>query len=260
MYQVRVRNQYNTFGYGCRTTREAAEELLVKTQATIGHLNDAVWIEAIDEDGLFIVPSRPTPRERFTTRVTVMDRTCDVEILDGDVVVASYHRNYGMLQTFEPFRQGDRHYALISPDYTATSVVDLQTGVIIASEEPDTFGFCPVGFYVPDWWDVHDGSVLPGSIHWSEDREWPNGDFGFVWGCIWGDDSSWKVEFLDLSQVAHGVLQRDQRFGYVELATMPDTPAKEFIRVSKYNGDVRVRLRTEQSFSVEDGSAIDPLG
>jgi hypothetical protein len=37
---------------------------------------------------------------------------------------------------FEPFRQGDRNYALISPNYTATSVMDLQTGEIVAGEEP----------------------------------------------------------------------------------------------------------------------------
>jgi hypothetical protein len=41
-----------------------------------------------------------------------------------------------MLQTCEPFRQGDRVFALVSPQYTATSVLDLHTGTIIASEEP----------------------------------------------------------------------------------------------------------------------------
>jgi hypothetical protein len=43
--------------------------------------------------------------------------------------------------------------------------------------------------------------------------------FGFVAGCIWGDDSSWKIEFLDLSEIASGVIKRDARFGYIE---MPD--------------------------------------
>ena len=71
-----------------------------------------------------------------------------------------------MLRTFEPFRQDDRNYALISPNYTATSVMNLQTGEIIAGEEPHAAGFCPVGFYVPDWWDVHQADAgygrLPG--------------------------------------------------------------------------------------------------
>ncbi|MGD0811448.1 MAG: hypothetical protein ABSA91_17335 [Acidimicrobiales bacterium] len=54
------------------------------------------------------------------------------------------------MDTFEPFRIGDRNFALISPHYTATSVMDLATGEIIAGEQPSSGGFCPVGFYVPD--------------------------------------------------------------------------------------------------------------
>ena len=104
-------------------------------------------------------------------------------------------RGDGMLQTFEPFRQGDHVFALISTHYTATSVMDLATGEIVAAEKPNAAGFCPVGFHVPDWWDRHDGTKLPGSMHWHPaDDEWPTGDFGFVWGCIWGDDSSWNHE------------------------------------------------------------------
>lgn len=41
--------------------------------------------------------------------------------------------------------------------------------------------------------------------------------FGFVAGCIWGDDSSWKIQYLDLSQVSDGIIKRDDRFGYIEL-------------------------------------------
>lgn len=168
-----------------------------------------------DARRIFELPSKPTPRERYTTRVTATSepnawQTVHVDVLDGDAVIASYDRNYSMLQTFEPFRQGDRPFALISTDYTATSVMDLQTGEIIAAEDPDEYGFCPVGFYVPDWWDLHDGSALPGSTRWRPaDDEWPGGDFGFVWGCVWGDDSSWKVQHLDLSSVRAGVIRRD---------------------------------------------------
>ncbi len=79
--------------------------------------------------------------------------------------VAEYERNYAMLRTFEPFRQGDRDFALVSPQYTVTAVLDLASGEIIASEETSARVFCPVWYYVPDWWDVHDGRVLPGSTH-----------------------------------------------------------------------------------------------
>jgi hypothetical protein len=57
-------------------------------------------------------------------------------VLDCETVIAGYDRNYSMLQTLEPFRQGDRTFALISTDHTATSVMDLHTGKIIATEKP----------------------------------------------------------------------------------------------------------------------------
>lgn len=47
--------------------------------------------------------------------------------------------------------------------------------------------------------------------------DWRHCPFGFVAGCIWGDDSSWKIEFLDLSRAAEGILVRKESFGYCEL-------------------------------------------
>jgi len=47
--------------------------------------------------------------------------------------------------------------------------------------------------------------------------KWAPGTFGFVCGCIWGDDSSWKIQFLDLSEISKGKLSRDDRFGYIQL-------------------------------------------
>jgi hypothetical protein len=131
--------------------------------------------------------------------------------------ICEYNRNYRMLQTFEPFRNSHGEFALISRHYMATAVLDLRSGEIIAEERGDSNHFCPVGFFVPDWWDVNSGD-LPGSETWTADDEWPIGDFGFVWGCAWGDDSSWKVQYLDLSRVHEGIIAREERFGYLELA------------------------------------------
>ena len=91
-------------------------------------------------------------------------------------------------------------------------MLDLATGLVIAEEPVSSGGFCPVGFYVPDWWDLHDESVIPGSEYWSDDREWPSGEFGFVWGCVWGDDNSWKIQHLDLTGIQSGVILRNERF------------------------------------------------
>jgi hypothetical protein len=98
----------------------------------------------------------------------------------------------------------------------------------------------PGGVYVRDWWDVHDGHVLPGELHWKADYEWPSdGGFGFVWGCLWGDDSSWKVQYLDLSDIRHGQIRREERFGYLRLATRPDVVGKAFIRLLSWEGNAR---------------------
>jgi hypothetical protein len=234
-----VRSEDDGFTWGARRTRP--EALVAEMEAQAGEPGfglrrplTIVEIE-IDTTGLFEIPPRPTPRDLYATRIEVISdvvhrgvqhaRAVHVEILDGDRLVFAYDRNYAMLRTFEPFRQGDRDYALISPDYTATAVADLATGRIVASEQHDPGGFCPVGFYVPDWWDVHErlgtANVLPGSSRWRSEDEWPTGDFGFVWGCRWGDDSTMKVQYLDLSHIREGVVARDDRFGYVELADQP---------------------------------------
>src|SRR3954463_7575616 len=121
---------------------EAALGELVRRVERARGRNDRYWIEQVDTAGLFEVPPLPKPRDRYSTRVT---RTSEpegwenvhVEVLEQDLVIAEYNGNYAMLQTFEPVRQGERHYALISPDYTATSVMDLTTGEVIAAEEPN---------------------------------------------------------------------------------------------------------------------------
>jgi hypothetical protein len=266
IYEVRAQSGDRVHSFGARRTSHEADQLLAAARervAAAGGRNDRYWIEQIDTAGMFKIPSRPTPRERFTTHVTPTSperawHTVRVEILDAGRVVATYDRNYSMLQTFEPFRQGNRSFALISPHYTATSVIDLDTGQVIAAEEPTPGGFCPVGYYVPDWWDVHDGTKLPGQLTWTVDDEWPSaGAFGFVWGCLWGDDSSWKVQYLDLSEVQQGYLRRDERFGYLKLASHPDSPAKEFIRCWSFEGRREVEFVIEQVYDLETGARTD---
>jgi hypothetical protein len=233
---------------------------------------------AVDTD--FEIPTRPAPRDKYFVKRTATTRpgTWHSTLVDvfrrnvsvGDAEkVCRYERNYTMFQTFEPFRQGGRELALISRDYTATAVLDLTSGEVIAEEacEPKGSGFCPVGFYVPDWLDVHDESLIPGGKYWTADDEWPVGDFGFVWGCYWGDDSSWKVQYLDLSRVQQGIIARDERFGYVELAMNgycspcldPKPPEKRtsppFIRVSKYQGTAKVTFAVEMGFDLASGEA-----
>ncbi|HMP81757.1 MAG TPA: hypothetical protein PKA41_03510 [Verrucomicrobiota bacterium] len=230
----------------------------------------------------FQIPLLPKPRDKYVVKTVAKPNrpgTWDSTIVQvfrrvpggGELEqICEFERNYSLLQTFEPFRQGGREFALISRSYTKTAVLDLASGQVIAEETEGSpgAGFCPVGFYVPDWWDIHDGSIIPGSHHWNSDKEWPRGTFGFVWGCHWGDDSSWKIQYLDLRSVEAGVIKREERFGYVELAThgylspslnptlttadKPSAPPP-FISIERYEGDTRLRFAVEMGFELDTG-------
>ena len=274
-----------------RTVAEAEAEI---AKLGLWEMNGRSWAEQYHNRGFVIreavvqadfeIPPRPKPRDRYfvlgtrkenrpgtweSTIVEVFRRADD----EGEPKkVCEYERNYGLLQTFEPFRQGSREFALISPRYTGTSVLDLATGRIIEEEPDSSMGFCPVGFYVPDWWDLHDGSVIPGSEQWDADREWPTGEFGFVWGCVWGDDSSWKVQHLDLTGIQSGVIRRDERFGYVELATdgyrspcfaleraLPPqgSAPPPFIEMERWEGKINVTFAVEMRFDFASGQPTE---
>jgi hypothetical protein len=288
VYGVHAGRQEDTCFGAFRSVAEAEAKIANLQAQKMGGRN---WAEQYHNRGFVIrevivetdfeIPPLPKPRDKYAvngrkvsppgawsqTLVEVFRRT---GAGGSPEKICEYERSYSLLQTFEPFRQGDRDFALISRDYTRTAVLDLASGHVIA-EEPDDSGFCPVGFYVPDWWDVNGGFTIPGSEHWDADDEWPTGDFGFVWGCEWGDDNSWKVQYLDLSDVQRGVVRREERFGYLELATSdfsnpcltldPVPPRRSdpppFIRVSRWGGATRITFAVEMEFDLGSGKPED---
>ena len=139
----------------------------------------------------FYVETSPVDNGRGvwnSLRVSIFHKT-----EDSSVKVGEYQRNFAALyHTFHPFQQSGMWFALYSNDYTCTRVMELPSCRDIAGEEPNTHGFCPVDFYVP----YQDEQVLK-SAH--------AGHFGFVARCVWGDDSSWKIQYLDLSRIQSGV-------------------------------------------------------
>lgn len=146
---------------------------------------------------------------RYTTRTTKIDmgkgfwNHLRVEVLRDSEAVGEYRRSYyALLQTFHPFVGVDGQvYALYSRDYTATRVMRLPSCEDVGGEEPASYGFCPAEYYVPT----------------DKDNPHIQGRFGFVSGCEWGDDTSWKIQHLDLSKIAEGILARDDRYGYIEM-------------------------------------------
>ena len=128
------------------------------------------------------------------------------EIVDSkEIYLAEYERNYaGFYNTFYPFEKDGRWFALYSSDYTATRVMSLPDCTDLGGEEPDEMGFCPIDFYVP----FTEKNVVEAKTA---------GRFGFVAGCIWGDDSSWKIQHLDLSNIENGTVIREEKYGYIAM-------------------------------------------
>lgn len=218
---------------------------------------------------------------------------------DDERQIGEYERNYpSLFDTFHPFRANDRDLALYSPHYTGTRLLELPSCRDIGGEESSPDGFCPVEFYVPRYVDVEirvdDGAarrfrkqapkpedIAPRTVEvkLSATEERParvelhhhapvgpprHHPFGFVAGCVWGDDSSWKVQYLDLSRAAEGFLRRDDRFGYVEL---PDGyTLAQAVDLSEYQLDPdddyahRIRLTVVKQFDLRDGRAVHARG
>lgn len=176
---------------------------------------------------------------------------------DDPVKVFEYNRNYALGKTFLPFRQLQegawKDYALISSEYTRLEVVDLSLGEIVAiepypavtqewlnglpatskepggwaekhyvGEERPGWGFCPVEFRVFDWREklTDESANMPfrdGYLYSDEKLNAYTGQWAIYTGCIWGDDGSWKVRYVDLSKIREGIVVTEERFGYLPL-------------------------------------------
>lgn len=217
---------------------------------------------------------------------------------EAEVQVGEYERNYpSLFRTFAPFRANGRDLALYSPDYTCTRLLELPSCRDIGGEEPSSGGFCPVDFFIPHYIELESrvGDKAPHrfrkqvpapeelsprtvTVTWppvagnpartEEHHYTPVGPlsyhpFGFVAGCIWGDDSSWKVQYLDLSQAPEGTLRREDRFGYIEL---PDgLTLDRAVDLIDYQSDPaedyahHVRITMVKRFDLRNGRVIDPF-
>lgn len=165
-----------------------------------------------------------------------------VSVLKDGEEIGTYERNYSIVKgTFFPFCQDNEWYALYSKDYTATRVMKLPECKDLGGEERDSFGFCPVEYYVPFGPDIEtDDPDLDGKI-------------GFIAGCVWGDDSYWKLRVVDLSDIKNGNLKIDERFGY---HILPDLPLKDCINLRLYDIG-RIEILTPMTYSLHEPEKND---
>jgi len=214
------------------------------------------------------------------------------EICDGvESKIGDYFRNYDLLDTFCHFQKDGKDYALYSPHYTCTRIMGLPSCRDLGGEEPAGNGFCPVEYYVPCYiekeYEDTDGKwhrylvvdPQPKDFEPSTISFYPLDPatgkrikiekpvnlvtpltympFGFVSGCVWGDDSSWKVQLLDISQVAKGIISREERFGYLPL---PDKlslkDSIDLINFELGNDEWTITIATQRSFEFKTGIEV----
>ncbi len=231
-----------------------------------------------------VVQPQGDPKHWKTSVVTIFDAE--------DRQIGSYDRNYAAFtdETFEPFEIDGRWYALYARDYTCTRVMQLPECIDIGGEEPHAHGFCPAALYVPRYrealatrtslvmndsgmleivgpttvgcrifeaFDHPSSNIVPPAEPFQERQE-KSLDVGFVAGCRWGDDASWKLEVFDLSQASEGRLVRSAPFGYVPLVR--GMRLNQAVRLHcGSNGEVRVDIAREETRDLRTGNLINPF-
>lgn len=177
--------------------------------------------------------------------------TNNVHILRDGKEIGGYHRGYPSFtkETFHPFEINNEWYALYSAKYTCTRVAKLsETFEDWCGEDPAEWGFCPTEFYVPRFnsfkssfkdgreftYEVFDNehNSIEEFLNEAKTEEEYTGThymkYGFLCGCVWGDDSSWKLKYIDLSKIPDKQLIIEEKFGYWEL---PNLPLKQCVRI-----------------------------
>lgn len=204
--------------------------------------------------------------------------------VEGDIKsqIGEYVRNYPTLfRTFYHFSKNGKDFALYSPNYTATRVMELPSCRDIGGEEPNSSGFCPTDYYVPSFVEKESvyvkgeinrhrcnepsaESLVPFEINGfrsypvSPLRYYP---FGFVAGCVWGDDSSWKIQYLDLGEVEKGIIKREEKFGYIAIPN--GLNLKQAIDLTDYLYDPNeedahlITIAIQKRFDLRTGKMVD---
>lgn len=189
--------------------------------------------------------------------ISYEDNSGEVTIFHNDIEVFKYTRDYSTaFKSIFPLVRNGKLLVLVSIDYQYVSILDIETKKIIGEEPLEVDedgdkeeGFCPVELYIPYYRNIQYISTYK-----NEDKKWSHlcmvvdetcldenidkyikdrvggerseykisdvmyGDMAFVSGCYWGDDGSWKVQGIKVSEVDKGIIERKEYFGYIELA------------------------------------------
>ena len=220
----------------------------------------------------FIIETEPVQNKPGTWNST------KVSIYRDENLIGEYIRNFmdHGPETFYPFIVDNEWYALYSADYTSTRVMKLHDDRIEdwCGETGRENGFCPVEYYVPRYNQMQYTLVAgetekvfgvyitdcdtENDAEFLEEQTTKNFvsmhycNFGFMSGCIWGDDSSWKMRYIDLAQIPNKMLSITEKFGYWELPS--GTKLKQCVHMENWEPDHHwITLTGVQHFNLETG-------
>lgn len=92
-----------------------------------------------------------------------------------------------------------------------------------------SLNFCIADLHVPDFFDIHPldkgtpddyegfkAEMLDHSDFWGEEMDvfLSKRTFGFVAGCVWGDDYLFKLQTINLERISEGEIELEETFGY----------------------------------------------
>jgi hypothetical protein len=173
----------------------------------------------------------------------------------NNIQIGSYLRNYHTFyNTFFAFKIDSEWFALYSPNYMETRVMKLIptkdqkepiNNIYSPSDIYDFLNhcdfksnlrgcldlggesikeFCPTDYYIPpfiltesnDEVDITSDEIDDPYIS-PPDSAYPLRfrSFGFIGGCIWGDDTSCKIQMIDLEKAKEGIISRQESLGYL---------------------------------------------
>lgn len=133
-------------------------------------------------------------------------------VYKGFKKIGEFHRNYFLhgKATFAPFQREGKWYALYSPDYTTIRCMDLEDGCKdLGGIEPNEFGICPIEIIVPVY-STHkfsEGYFRMYYLDIPKKQEFAYSKYAITQGCVWGDDSTYKLTVYDISQAHKGIIK-----------------------------------------------------
>lgn len=220
----------------------------------------------------------------FSIQTIISPKGSTINIIrKNNEILGGFTRDYSSFaaEIFKPFYWEGQWYATYSHSYTTLRVMRINENSIEdwcgEPEDKEGFGFCPVEVVLPlaykgkcqgymnHFWlhsfDSEEEAIAHkrrfGEITYLDAKEQHTQvsdvpyfmGVGIYSGCIWGDDSNWKIRYIDYRKVAQKEVLIKEAFSYVEQPI--DRKLADCIQCMQYNGKC-FSLITMSDYDIDD--------